>query len=48
MYDESETLYQALWKQYMTSVNIAARKNLRLQVQHMPRRYWKHMPEIGG
>ncbi|MDB5252635.1 MAG: domain often clustered or fused with uracil-DNA glycosylase [Flaviaesturariibacter sp.] len=48
VYDASEDLYQKLWKQYMTSVNIAARKNLRLQVQHMPRRYWKYMPEIGG
>ena len=44
-YDEGEALYQQLWQQYFKSVNIAARKNTRLHVQHMPRRYWKYLPE---
>jgi probable DNA metabolism protein len=43
--DEQEDLYQQLWHQYFTSVNITARKNTRLHIQHMPRRYWKHLPE---
>lgn len=51
-YDESEALYQQLWRQYYKSVNIAARKNTKLHIQRMPRRYWKHLPEkqptIGG
>jgi probable DNA metabolism protein len=45
VYDAEEAFYQQLWKQYFKSVNIAARKNTRLQVQHMPRRYWKYLVE---
>jgi probable DNA metabolism protein len=45
VYDIDETLYQDLWQQYFKSVNIAARKNTRLHIQHMPRRYWKYLPE---
>lgn len=45
VYDENEAIYQQLWKQYFKSVNIAARKNTRLHIQHMPRRYWKFLPE---
>jgi probable DNA metabolism protein len=45
VYDESEGIYQQLWKQYFKSVNIAARKNTKLHIQHMPRRYWKYLPE---
>lgn len=45
VYDESEALYQQLWQQYFKSVNIAARKNTKLHIQHMPVRYWKYLPE---
>lgn len=45
VYDESETVYQQLWQQYFSSVNIPARKNTKLHIQHMPRRYWKYLPE---
>ncbi|RYZ24627.1 MAG: DNA metabolism protein [Chitinophagaceae bacterium] len=45
VYDPEEAFYQQLWQQYFKSVNIAARKNTRLQVQHMPRRYWKYLVE---
>ena len=45
MYDASETLYQMLWQQYFGSVNIAARKNTKLHLRHMPKRYWKYLPE---
>lgn len=48
VYDESEVVYQQLWQQYFKSVNIAARKNTRLHLQHMPRRYWKHLTEKKG
>jgi probable DNA metabolism protein len=44
-YDDSEGIYQQLWKQYFKSVNIAARKNTKLHIQHMPKRYWKYLPE---
>ncbi|GEO07771.1 TIGR03915 family putative DNA repair protein [Segetibacter aerophilus] len=43
--DEKEELYQRLWQQYFASVNIAARKNMKLHIQHMPKRYWKFLPE---
>lgn len=45
LYDESEELYQQLWQQYFASVNIKARKNTKLHVQHMPKRYWKYLVE---
>ena len=42
---EDEPLYQSLWKNYFQSVNIKARKNTKLHIQHMPKRYWKYLPE---
>lgn len=45
LYDDQENIYQQLWQQYFKSVNIAARKNTKLHIQHMPVRYWKHMIE---
>lgn len=43
---EGEEFYQKLWKSYFTHINIQERKNLRLQRQHMPRRFWKYLPEM--
>jgi probable DNA metabolism protein len=43
--DEREEFFQELWRRYFSSVNIKARKNMRLHIQHMPKRYWKHLPE---
>ncbi len=45
IYDEKEALYQILWQQYFSSVNISARKNMKLHIRHMPRRYWKNLIE---
>lgn len=45
VYGEGEEMYQQLWQQYFKSVNIASRKNTKLHIQHMPKRYWKHLPE---
>jgi probable DNA metabolism protein len=45
VYDEKETLYQQLWQQYFAAVNIKARKNTKLHIQHMPKRYWKYLTE---
>lgn len=45
VFDEKEELYQQLWKQYFNSVNIKARKNMKLHIQHMPKRYWKYLIE---
>ena len=43
--DPQEDLYQQLWQQYFSSVNIAARKNMKLHIQHMPKRYWRYLTE---
>ena len=45
IFDEKEELYQQLWKQYFSSVNIVARKNMKLHIQHMPKRYWRYLVE---
>jgi probable DNA metabolism protein len=45
IYDENETMYQQLWQCYFDSVNIKARKNMKLHIQHMPKRYWKYLTE---
>ncbi|MCO5945774.1 TIGR03915 family putative DNA repair protein [Mucilaginibacter flavidus] len=42
---EDEEVYQHLWKNYFKSVNIASRKNTKLHVRHIPKRYWKHLTE---
>ncbi|GGH25090.1 DNA metabolism protein [Sphingobacterium alkalisoli] len=42
---ESELLYSKLWNQYFNSVNIKERKNLKLHIQHVPKRYWKYLNE---
>lgn len=43
---EWEEFYQKLWKSYFKHINIQERKNLKLQRQHMPRRFWKYLPEM--
>lgn len=42
---EQENLYATLWNDYFKSTNIAARKNTKLHVQHVPKRYWKYLTE---
>lgn len=37
--------YSSLWRCYFKSTTIEERKNLRLQRQMMPKRYWKHIFE---
>lgn len=45
VYDEKEDLYQELWKHYFDNVNIKARKNMKLHIQHVPKRYWRYLVE---
>lgn len=42
---EEEPLYQLLWKDYFHHVNIPSRKNTKLHLQHVPKRYWKYLTE---
>jgi len=44
-FTEEEMQYQDLWKNYFTSTNIPARKNMKLHIQHVPKRYWKYLSE---
>jgi probable DNA metabolism protein len=44
-FSEDEEIYQHLWKNYFNSVNIPARKNTKLHLRHIPKRYWKHLTE---
>ena len=43
--DEKEALYTTLWKTYFKSTNIVERKNMKLHLQHVPRRYWRYLTE---
>jgi probable DNA metabolism protein len=43
--NEKEELYANLWKDYFKSTNIVSRKNTKLHIQHVPKRYWKYLTE---
>ena len=38
--------WEELWRHYHRIINNESRKNLRLQRQLMPKRYWKYLPEM--
>lgn len=42
---ENEQCFQALWREYYQSVNIAQRPHEKQMKGYMPVRYWKFMPE---
>ncbi len=42
---EEEIQYQKLWQRYFTKTNIPERKNMKLHVQSLPKRYWKYLTE---
>nr|WP_315026516.1 TIGR03915 family putative DNA repair protein [uncultured Chryseobacterium sp.] len=44
-FHNEEKNYQILWQRYFTKTNIVERKNLKLHVQHVPKRYWKYLTE---
>ena len=46
--DTKEELASILWKDYFNSTNIPARKNMKLHIQHVPKRYWKYLNEKEG
>lgn len=46
--DYQELLYTKLWKDYFKSTCIRERKNVRLHIQHVPKRYWRYLTEKGG
>ncbi len=44
-FTEEEQVYESLWKNYFKSTNIESRKNMRLHIKHVPKRYWKYLSE---
>lgn len=40
-----ELHFQQMWKHYFKSTCIEERRNEKLQMQHMPKRYWKYLTE---
>jgi len=41
-----EDKYRALWKTFYDTIAIEGRINLKLRMNNMPKRYWKHMTEF--
>ncbi|WP_172280435.1 TIGR03915 family putative DNA repair protein [Chryseobacterium sp. LAM-KRS1] len=44
-FHDEESQYQKLWQRYFIKINITERKNLKLHIQHVPKRYWKYLTE---
>ena len=44
--DETEAAYRLLWKRFYDTVAIRERENPKLQMTHMPKRYWATMTEF--
>jgi probable DNA metabolism protein len=42
---EDEEAYQSLWCTYFDHVNISERRNIKLHIKHIPRRYWADLTE---
>ena len=40
-----EQLFQSLWKTYFASITIKERLNPKLHRQHLPKRFWRFLPE---
>ena len=43
---EEEEAYRALWKRFYETIAIEGRKNERLRMTHLHKRYWKNMTEF--
>ncbi|NNE32887.1 MAG: DNA metabolism protein [Winogradskyella sp.] len=37
--------FQTLWQDYFKATNIKSRKNMKLHIRHVPKRYWKYLSE---
>ncbi len=43
---DTEQLFQDLWKRYYKHIAIEARKNEKLRIQNMPKKYWNYLTEL--
>ncbi len=44
-FTSEEMQFQNLWGNYFKNSNIVSRKNSKLHIKHIPKRYWKYLPE---
>lgn len=44
--DSTEENFEDLWKTFFKTISIKERKNLKCQMNFMPKRYWSHMLEM--
>ena len=44
-FSEQEFEFQKLWQDYFKATNIESRKNMKLHIRHVPKRYWKYLSE---
>lgn len=42
---EEEKHFQKMWQNYFVKTGIPSRKNIKLHIQHVPKRYWKYLTE---
>jgi probable DNA metabolism protein len=45
VYADDEKVFQDLWRNYFNSTNIKSRKNNKLHLRHIPKRYWRYLTE---
>lgn len=45
LHHDEEKKYQKLWQRYFFKTNIVERKNTKLHIQWLPKRYWKYLTE---
>ena len=45
-FSEEEVEFQKLWKTFFQTIAIKERTNSRLQMQYMPKKYWKDLIEL--
>jgi len=43
---ENEVMYRSLWKLFYNTIAIQERENPKCRLQHMQKRYWKHLTEM--
>lgn len=42
---EEEQYFQQMWQRYFIKTGIESRRNPKLHIQHVPKRYWKYLTE---
>lgn len=45
LFSHEESQFQKLWQDYYHATSITERKNIKLHLRHVPRRYWKYLSE---